>query len=441
MDLFQKLLESESVIIEGDRKVGKFTAALYMITKKFSTVSVVSPFNKNKIEKKISTLSTSFLNLENLNEVLDVYSFREDWVFIKNEYGFDYLLKDFEYFISKQPNEVIIFHRVGAYFEYADRDLIEDFFTELLSYGIKYKKKLVFTLNSDSVNYDLISYYLLELSDLYMKIEKHGEYREIEILFALTPIVTPSYIFTSNSKKLLLESKDDSTYLNKNISVILISKNQYIKDFHEYLLSKEGIELTVVDSISDILESILKNPDYIIFSEETLEKDFSICEIPKKYDLYTKILYLINQNFLRVDDRLDAIQRGCSDVLNFKIQKIRYVLELAKYLHKAFYKIDVIYNKEQLNNKLELLNFVKFLLSEKALFTIIKVDENINSNDYLRPYDKYVYLENEGYGVLVLINLLKDEVSDILFKKTEEISVLETQDCIDIYTGEELCIE
>ena len=441
MDLFQKLIESESIIIEGDRKVGKLTAALYMLSKKFTTITVVSPFNKNKISKKISTLATSFINLENMNEVLDVYAFREDWINIKNEYGFGYLLKDLEYFISKNPDEVILFHRIGSLFEYADRDLIEDFFTELLSYGVKHKKKLVFTLNTDAVNYDLISYYLLELSDLYMKISKHGEYREIEVLFALTPIETPSYVFASTDKKLLLEPKNNSTFLNKDISVIMIAKDPYIRDFHDYLLSKEGITLTIVESISDILESILKNPDYIIFSEETIEKDFSICEIPAKYDLYTKILYLINQDFLRVDDRLEAIQRGCSDVLNFNSQKIRYVLELAKYLHKAFYKIDVIYNKDKLNNKKDLLNFIKFLLSERTLFTIVKVDEDINPKDYLRPYDKYVYLEDEGYGVLVLINLLKDEVSDILFKKAEEVSVLETQDCIDIYTGEELCIE
>jgi len=441
MDLFQKLTESESIIIEGERKVGKLTAALYMLSKKFTTITVVSPFTKNKIAKKISTLISSFTNLENINETLDVYAYREDWVSIKNEYGFGYLLKDLEYFISKTTDEVILFHRIGSLFEYADRDLIEDFFTELLSYGIKHKKKLVFTLNTDSVNYDLISYYLLELSDLYMRIEKHGEYREINILFALTPIETPTYIFVSIDKKLLLEEKDNSTYLNKDISVIMIAKDNYIKAFHEYLLSKEGIEITIVDSIADILESVLKNPDYIIFSEEGKDKDFSICEIPSRYDLYTKMLYLVDKDFVRIDDRLEAIQMGCADLLNFKFQKIRYVLELAKYLHKAFYKVDVIYNKEHPNNKEELITFIKFLLSERTLFTIIKVDDDINPRDYLRPYDKYMYLEEEGYGVLVLINLVKDEVSDILFKKSQEIFVLEMQDCIDIYTGEKLCIE
>jgi len=440
MEIYQKLKESESVVIEGKKKTGKLTFALYLLSKKFTKISVISPLSSNKTTKKLEAISRSFEDLEGLNKILDIFAFREDWITIKNEFGFKFLLQDLEFFIANQKNDVILFHRIGTLFEYSDRDLIDNFFTNLLGYGIKYKKKLVFTLDVDDVNYDLMSYYLVEAVDLYMKIEKEAENREISLLYALSPILDQTYIFENYLKKLKLNTKDKSGYINKDISVIVISKNKKIQKFHKYLLEKEGIELSIVDTISESLEAILKNPDYLIFAQEDEENNFSVCELSSKYNLYTKTLFLLDKPFLRVDDRLKAIEKGCIDVLNFQISKMNYVLELAKYLNKTFYKNNIIKDNSELKTKDEVIKYINYLIEEKVLFTILKIEGKVNDFSDLRDYDKYVELEQ--YGVIILVNLIKSEVANILFKKMEEhFMILETQDCLDLFFGEKLCIK
>jgi len=440
MEIIHKIQESESVVIEGDRRIGKTTFALHILKKKYKKISFLSPLNYNQTSKRLEAIQNSFLEFNNIKEFVDAYSFREDWIEIKNEFGFKYLLQDLEFFISQQPNDVIVFHRIGSIFEYSDRDLIEYFFNTLLSYGIKYKKKLVFLLGSDVINYDLISHYLVESADLYMKMEKEGEVREIEILFALTPILDPKYIFESKHKKLFLFTKEKSGYVNKNVSVVVISKDLEVRRLNKYILEHPQIDLKIIDTIADALDVILQNPDYLLYYGEDNKINSSICELSNKYDLYTKTLYLLKKDFIRVDDRLNLIEKGCVDLLNINTAAINYVLELSKYMQINFYKISIIQDDIKLNTKEETKNFIDYLLNERILFTVLKIDGTLKNTSHLRNYDKYV--EFEDYSIVILINLLKYEVNkNVLNKIEEELAVTVIQDSLDIFYGEKLCIE
>jgi len=436
MELMYKLKESESIVIEGDKKIGKTTLSIFLansLQKKFTFLTPISP---NKITRKIEALQKNFENFKNLN--IDVFSFREDWVLVKNEYGFDYLLKDLEYFISHQKNEIIVFHKLDSIFEYADRDFIDDFFIELLAYGIKYKKKFIFTINIDSVNYDLVGTYLSDASDLYLKMTRPKDKREIEILFAISPIVDSHYIFENIDKKLIIKTKDISGYHKREIDVVLISKDKYIQKLHKYILDKEDINLRVIDSISESLSIVSNVPDFLIFTQEFDEMNFNICEISKENNF--KTIYIIKKEFVRVDDRLEAREKGCVDVITFSMQTMHYILELEKFFSVVFYK-NLIYTKPNLKNKQELLKYISFLLEEKVLFTIVKIEGKIeNYSKFLRDYD--VYMELNEYSIIVLTNLLKKEISEILFKKINQMfNILKVQDCLDLYFGEQLCIE
>jgi len=439
MELMNKLQESESIVIEGDRRIGKTTFALHILKKKYKKISFISPLTHNQTLKRLEAISNAFLEFNDIKDFIDAYSFREDWIDIKNEFGFKYLLQDLEYFISNQPNDVIVFHRMGSLFEYSDRDLIEDFFNKLLSYGIKYKKKLVFLIGTDVVNYDLLNHYLVESADLYLKIKKEGELREIEILFALTPIFDHKYIFESKHKKLFLFAKEKSGYINKNVSVIVISKDPEVRRLNKYILSHPQIELKIIDSIADSLEAILQNPDYLLYYGEDDKINTSICELSAKYELYTKVLYLLKREFIRTDDRLNLIDKGCVDLLNINTQTINYVLEISKYIQINFYKISIIHDEVKLETKDEVKKFVDYLLDEKILFTIVKVNKKLENVKYLRNYDKYI--EFDDYSIIICINLLKDEVSKIMLSKMEEnLNVLEMQDALDLFYGDKLCI-
>ncbi len=439
MEIFDKFSESENIIIDGDNKIGKFTLALYLMKHKFNNITILTSVTKNKILKKIKSLKNSFEYFNDIEDIVNVYSFREDWVDLKNEYGINFLLQDFEKFISETKNDVIFFYKLEYIFEYSDRDIIDCFYNELLSYGIKYKKKLVFTLNKNVVNYDLLTQYLIEDIDLYLKLYIQKDYREVEISFALTPIIDRKYVFIEENKKLSLFTKDTSGYLKKDISLVLIAQDKNIQRFHKYILDKEHINLTIVDSIAPSMDSILKNPDFLIFSQNEIE--FSVCELSKKYDLYTKIMYLINEDFIRVDDRLKARDFGCVDMINFNTQKMHYVLELEKYMQFGFYKSDVIKDSQKINKVDEFKDYVSLLLEERVLFTLIKIEGELNNDlKVLRSYDKFIQIEE--YHILLIINLIKEEVSHILFKKLTELAhIVDIQDSIDLYFGNKLCID
>jgi len=440
MEIFHKLQESESIVIEGDKRIGKLTFALYLLKKKYSKISFISSITSNQVAKRLESVSQSFIEFSDIDEFVDAYSFREDWIDLKNEYGFKYLLQDLEYFIENTKNDVVVFHRIGHIFEYSDRDLIEYFFTTLLSYGIKHKKKLVFLVGTDVVNYDLISHHLVESSDLYLRITKEADIREVEVLFALSPIMDPKYIFESKHKKLFFFTKEKSGYVSKNISVVVIAQDEKIKRINKYLLDKPQIDLQIIDSIADSLEAILQNPDYLLYFGEDNKINPSICELRVKYDLYTKVLYMLNRDFIRVDDRLHLIDKGCVDLLNFNIPIINYVLELSKYIQMNFYKIGIIQDEIKLETKEEIINFINYLLEEKILFSIIKIDGKLENTKYLRSYDKYIELED--YNIIIFINLLKHELTKIIFNKMEEhFHIIQVQDCLDLFYGEKLCID
>jgi len=436
MEINKKIKESESIVIEGDKKIGKLTLALYLSSQFQKNFTLLTPLSKNKITRKIEASKKHFDNFKDLN--INIFSFREDWVMIKNEYGFSYLLKDLEYFIHHQKNEMIIFHKFDTIFEYSDRDFIDDFFIELLSYGIKYKKKLIFTINMDSVNYDLIGNYLVEASDLYLKMTRPKEKREIEVLFSISPIIDSHYIFENIEKKLILKTKDISGYSKKEIDVVVITKDKKIQKLHNYLLQKENINLRIIDSISESLSIISNVPDFLIFTQEDKETNFNICEISKKNSF--KTLYVVNKKFVRIDDRLEGREKGCVDVITISIQTMHYVLELEKFFEMVFYKnltnIEINFSNDKLKKHLD------YLIQERVLFTLIKIEGKIDKKylKFLRHYDGYFEFEN--YSVILLLNLLKGEVSQILFKKLEDnFFVVKLQDCIDIFYGEKLCID
>jgi len=438
MELINKLRESESIVIEGDKKVGKMTLSLFIARQIVTKFTFLTPLSSNKITRKINSLQRSFDDFKELN--IDIFSFREDWILVKNEYGYSYLLKDLEYFISHQENEVIVLHKFDTLFEYSDRDFIDDFFMELMAYGIKYKKKLIFTINLDGVNYDLISSYLVDTSDLYLRLFRPQEKREIEVLFSLSPIVDRHYLFDTIDNSLSLRTKEISGYSKREIDVVVITKDIKQQKFYKYILDKEDIHLRIIDSISDSLSIVSQVPDYLVFHQEDKDINFNICELSKKNKFRT--LYIVAQSFVRVDDRLEAREKGCVDVISFAMQTMHYILELEKFFSLEFYNTKLIHTKLDLNSKEELIKHINYLIEDRVLFTLIKIEGKISDKNlkFLRDYD--IYMEFEEYSVIFLLNVLKKEVSHIIFKKIEDIFVvLKLQDSLDIFYGEMICID
>ena len=442
MELIRNIKESDSIVIEGEKKVGKMTLAFYLSKQIAKHVTFISPLASTKILRKVESSISSFGKLEDLDEFLTIFSFREDWMNIKIDYGYKYFLKDLEYFISHQENEVMIFHRVEAFFEYADRDFLEDFLAELLSYGMKYKKKLIFTLNTEDYNYDLLRSYLVDNCDFYLKLDKEDSVRNIDVLYSLTPLTNQTYIFENSESGMILEPKLTFNGLNKYISIVVISADKDIQRIHKYLLNKDDIELTIANDIGGALEAVLKNPDYLIFNQEDEKIALSICELSKKYKLKTQILYLVNKDFVRVDDRMKAKTKGCIDMLKLDKNIMNYILELEKYFDLVFYKnyshiTDSIYK-----DKNEFKKEIQEILDNRGIFSLIKLNETLSEEDMsaIREYDK-ILIDGE-YSFLFMLNSLKFNIENILKNKFKrELNIVKIQDSLDIFFGEKLCID
>jgi archaellum biogenesis ATPase FlaH len=442
LEIIKKIRESDSIVIEGDKKIGKMTLALYFSKLMNNKSTFISSLSSTKIIKKIESSVKSFECFKHLNTLLTIFSFREDWVNIKNEFGYKYLLKDLEYFISHQKNQIIIFHKIGSFFDYADRDFIEDFLSELLSYGITYKKKFIFTLNVDDINYDMLGHYLVDNSDLYLKLHKVESTRNIDILYSLTPISQQQYVFTSAESQIVLKPKSVYSGTNEDISIVVISSNPYLQQIHKYLLDKDNIELTIVDNISDSLGAILKNPDYLIFGQEDNEVKLSICELAKKNKLKTQILYLVNKDFVRVDDRMRAKELGCVDMIKLDENVMNYILELEKYFDLIFYKRSLTKHDIQYDDKNEFKAYIQEVINKRGIFTLVKINNVLNEEDYLsiRDYDKV--LVTEEYSVIFTLNTLKSNIEIILQNKFhKELLIEKIQDSLDIFFEEKLCID
>ena len=442
MALIKKLKESDSIVIEGDKKTGKLTLAFYFAKLIDKKTTFVSPLASPKVTKKIDSFVNSFEIFKDLNSFLKKFSLREDWMSLKEEYGYKYFLKDLEYFISHQENEVIIFHKIDTFFEYADRDFLETFLSELLGYGITYKKKFIFTLNIDDPNYDMLGRFLVDNTELYLKLSIQDSIRYIDVLYSLTPISQQHYIFENEDTQLILEAKSMYSGQHEDISIVLITSNPYLQQIHKYMLDKESIELMIADNISDALEAILKNPDYMIFAQESEEVKLSICSLAKEHKLKTQILYLTNRDFIRVDDRMKSKELGCVDMIKLDTNIMNYVLELEKYFNLVFYKKPENEHKREYRDKEEFKTYIKEVIEKRGIFTLIKIDEKLDENDYsfIREYDKV--LVTDEYSVIFMLNILKSNVEDILkIKFKKEIHTEKIQDSLDIFFGEEICID
>lgn len=442
MELIQKLKSAESIVIEGEKKVGKTTLGFYISKVISEKSSFVCPLATYKVIKKIESAANSFDNFVDLKEFLNLFAIREDWVDIKNEYGYTYLLKDLEKFISHQESDVIIINKIGAFFDYSDRDFIDDFLSQLLSYGITYKKKLIFTLDSDDTNYDMISGHLVDNSDFYLKLFVKDSQRIIDVLYSLVPMDQKEFLYTNENSNLVLKSKSVTSGENKNISILVISSDPYLQKLHKYLLGKDGIELTVVDCISDSLSCILRNPDFLIFGQEDEKVNLSICEIAKEHKINTNILYLAHKDFVRVDDRIKAKELGCIDMIKLDDNVMNYILELEKYFNLVFYKNSSSEHSKVYYAKDEFVALINDLVSKKEVFTLTKVNEALGEEDLnaMREYDK-VFVADD-YSIIITLNTLKNNITNILEKKfNRSLDMLAIEDSVDVFFKGLTCID
>ena len=55
MEIYNKFKESESIVIEGDKKIGKMSLAIFLSYQFQNQFTFLSPLSTNKIDRKIES--------------------------------------------------------------------------------------------------------------------------------------------------------------------------------------------------------------------------------------------------------------------------------------------------------------------------------------------------------------------------------------------------
>ena len=271
-----------------------------------------------------------------------------------------------------------------------------------------------------------------------------------------------------NNYKTKLKDYTNNQIINLKICDDFFSLKGFEKNFYEFYncLNKSFIYSDYNYSYNLIYSlnyKILKNDFKNCFSTETLEKNLdskSITSIFKKisetkeindsyfngkeFFLENKKIFLIKRN--RINTFLNYLYENILDILNLKIEKIKFTPELAKNLIICFEDIQNIEHifknilmSESSHSPKTILNCLKIMFEKNDNYEYIKINNILNSLN-----------ENEDYNLLIsnIKNFVKkinlydiNKISTLDFKLSETIKTKLIEKEIEVKTNIKQTIE
>jgi len=343
-------------------------------------------------------------NINFLLENLSLLCLKEDWEKIKAEFGFDFLLEDIKKIIKDKFPEVLILHRPEIMFNRQEEEFAKQYIEDVIEICSDLNIKLIITLEENSFLIEKIENFS-EINFLIKKLSSNE--REINIKHSLYPIDYESFILKWQINKLIILEKNikkpietlekEKPLTQNRKSMLIITNNEYLQKFHQYIFEKEFI-LDFAKNLSDIISKLLKNPEIVIYNPEGEKIDTQICESFKNTN--TKIIYIVNKDYTRNIDKMNFFAAGCYEVIpkNFIIEE--YILLIEKLSNNYFYlnKIKFLTTKNIIKNRNNFFNIVNTLYDERVYFSIVigKSDEDIFSkirhNDIIFRENNTIFL-------------------------------------------------
>ena len=412
MTIHDALQQSDIILIEGSKKVGKLTFSLFEISRQKAKVLILSTYPKQIFEKRLKAIS--FIKDEKLQQTikkLEYLNLKENWEDFKIQFGYKFLLEDLKRIIKTFNPDILIFQRIDLLFSISDIEEVKPFMEELIE--IKGKIKLWITAVPNQDNTSCIEI-IENFSDLNLIIKRTSQ-RILSIKHSIFPIRYEECQFLYNGERLnLSDSKEKKVSINKK-KILIVSQDKNLLNLNRYIFDKPMFELKIATNTSDVISKILENPHIVIYNSDRL--DISICKMKEKID--SKILYIVNKEYVRVEDKMLAIKEGCEDILPNRFLVGEYILEVEKLINFHFYtSLLNKFPKNKIANSLE--NFCKIINSlylERIVFTLIKFTSELNLEkiaDKLRNKD-IIYFDGKFYYV-VLINVRKGNLKPIFEK-------------------------
>jgi len=427
------LNNADSFIIYSEPKVGKSTFALYIIKMLYQEQAVVfSSQDSYVFDKKIKALAKQFTQFENINNHLTHYYLSKEWKLSKRLYGYGLLLQEIDTLLSQSDEKIILFHKLEDFFEFQDRYEIESFYKSLIKLSREHNKKIIFIINNQSQNYRYIQSIAEEYSDLAIQLSKneHND-RVVEIKNLVNNEEYPLVNFSQKDSYFLLKYQELDSDKNRVRNVLLMDLNeekdemhQHMIDIFQYIFNRPNFSITYADSLQSSLQHIFIEPDLIIIVMNRNEENFATIKAIKKHLKKTKIITIIQQDFVRTEDIQEAYMNGSDELFprNFLFNDV--ILSLQKSLDSSFYSDSlktINIPQSQLNSFTVLKEFALECTNKGIFFTLFAVRMKAENVEFIqssmRRFDFICQVDNVVY--YLALNTMSSNV-DIILKKQEE---------------------
>ena len=421
-DFFSFFSNVNTITINSGPKGGKLTFFLYLLSQLYKEKAVFfTPMESYLFKKKLNILSEQFPQYKNIDQMLSVYYMQEDFSTMKQKYGFEFILEEIEKLISSSEKKFFVIHRINEFFDYQDRFEIPAFFKRLTQLAQKYDKKLVILANSAHLNFEQVDELSQGLSDIIIDITKDEKNeRIINIMDILRHQEYPQLRFKIQNNQSILEFNIEENKDDNHEKTILLVELDHIKDniqeLLEYILNRPGFTIKKATTLQEILKEIFIRPDLIVISMNRTDENMQIINSIKTQLPDTKIITIINQDFVRTEDEHEFLSSGCEAVLSKEFSFDQMILTLQKSLDTLFYTT-LLEKLPQHNNILKDIDEMRQLADEcvenSIYFTslIMKNKDNITVEKSSRKTD-YICFTKEKVCYLA-INTLPRETKHI----------------------------
>lgn len=389
------LTESANIItIESEPKVGKLTFTAFLLSSLLKTKALVfTPQDTYLFSRRLKVFAKQFPQLSSIEDDLNVFYLKTDWHHLKQHYGYAFFLSELSTIINNTDEEVIVFHRFGEFFEFQDRYEIEPIFRALIKLCESLGKKIIFMTNTKNENFEFIKNITEEFADVIIEI-KIGDNndRKIFIKDVLSHQHFPPYDFKSKNQKFTLEKfeaeREVSSHEKKRVLIAnLASKDDRSIQLVQYLLNySQQFSVAYADSFQSILNKIFVAPDLIVIMMSHSDANFETIKAIKEHLKEVKIVVVLDQSFIRAEDKRKAFSLGCDELLHSHYRVDDLVMTLEKSMRFGFYEqrlsaLDAF--PQEITTKKQLRDLIATAQEAALFFTLFKFDilEQTNVED------------------------------------------------------------
>ncbi len=431
MTIENAIKKSELILTEGENKSGKLTFALFATANIFSDRSLVmfSSFPKSLMLKRLSAIADlGDKKVVNIINSMKILCLKENFKELKRRFGYKFMIEDIKRVIEKDSCKTLLFHRLDLFFEIQERDDAEQFIEELIEVKELYDIRLLITSSAPNNPNNFINEILENYTDMNLYIEKENRI-EIKVQSSIFPVHHLRYLFQLENKTLELKPlKDNKTNLvtqetqaEKPLKkILLISQDKELINLHRFLFERKGYSFETASTLSETIQKILKGPDLIIYNPPDESYDLEVCTIVKNNNLKSKLIYIVNKDYVRQSDKMNAVNAGCYEIYSKNFIFEEYILTLERIIQNHFYTTliqQLPSQKETIKSIRHFCNIIDGFSHNRIYASIISAKTNIPKEIlFSKIREKDIMFYDENIVIFCLISLRKERAKTVIDK-------------------------